>query len=67
VNASDGREADMAKRTKDLREERREARRVDVAEYARACAGTDADLDRPLERAAVEFLLQSRRKRRRSS
>lgn len=49
-----------------LAEERRVTRRAEVAEYARATAGTDADLDRDLERAAVEHLRGGSRKRRRT-
>lgn len=52
-----------------LAEERRAARRAEVAEYASRNAGTDVDLDADLERAALEHLRGEppARKRRRSS
>jgi len=48
-----------------LAEERRAALRAAIAEYAAANAGTAVDLDRDLERAAVEHLRAGAKKRKR--
>ena len=42
-----------------LRQQARQARRDAIAAYAAETAGTGLDLDRDLERAAVEHLVQS--------
>jgi hypothetical protein len=49
-----------------LAEQRRSALRAAIAEYARASAGTEADLDRDLERATIEHLRAETKKRKRS-
>ena len=49
-----------------LAEQRRAALRAAIAEYAAENAGTAADLDRDLERAAVEHLRSAPKKRKRS-
>jgi len=40
-----------------LRQTQKQARHEAIAAYARACAGTPADLDGPLEAAAVAHML----------
>jgi len=49
-----------------LTEQRRAALRAAIAEYAAASAGTNADLDRDLERASIEHLSRETKKRKRS-
>jgi predicted DNA-binding protein len=46
-----------------IREREREHVSDRIAEYAAAVAGTNADLDRTLERAGTDHLLGKRRKR----
>lgn len=46
-----------------LKQEARKSRHSEIAAYAAAMAGTDLDLDVPLEAAAVEYLANSGRKR----
>ncbi len=49
-----------------LAEQRRTPLRAAIAEYAAENAGTDADLDRNLERAAIEHLRGKAKKRKHS-
>src|SRR4051812_12925553 len=49
-----------------LAEQRRAARRAAIADYAASVAGTEADLDPHLERAAVEHLRGATKKRKRA-
>jgi predicted transcriptional regulator len=46
-----------------LRERRRQFVREEIAAYAAIVAGSEADLDAGLERAAVEHLLENSKKR----
>ncbi len=41
-----------------IKQKEREVLHQQIAAYATACAGTEADLDKNLEAAAVEFLLE---------